>query len=227
MRYQQPGHPCTASAEAEHRHRRVRHLHSGQCCVDPELWRTVSERRGHFECVRRVGGEPGGQQADGQEAADALDTQRGPPAASGAYPRAERRPRRGLLSLVSRLRASNTLNRSRGGRLTSRAFSRSLQLPRRSSLGPRVTALVRPRMPAVAAPCGCPHRGPAKRPSRAPRRCTPARTARRSRSERRSRGAATHLAVITDPRDQVLHVPRWPVGAAGVPPTCTTRARGE
>jgi len=43
--------------------------------------------------ICRVRGQPGGQQADGQEAADALDSQRGPFAAAGPHSSPERRSR--------------------------------------------------------------------------------------------------------------------------------------
>ena len=81
------------AAEAAQDGHRVRRLHSSQRRVDPKLWRAVSIRRGHLQRVRRVDGQPGGQQAHGQEAADALGTQERSPAAPGPRQSAERRTR--------------------------------------------------------------------------------------------------------------------------------------
>jgi hypothetical protein len=58
-----------------------------------------------------VGRQPGGEQAHGQEAADALDAQRGSPASPGPHPRAKRRPRHRLPALVSRVRRLRCIRR--------------------------------------------------------------------------------------------------------------------
>jgi len=47
--------------------------------LDPELRGALPLWRGDLERVRGVGGQPSGEQAHGQEAADALDTEGCPP----------------------------------------------------------------------------------------------------------------------------------------------------
>jgi hypothetical protein len=59
----------------------------------PNYGERVSIGRGHLECVCRVDGQPGGQQAHGQEAADALGTQERSPPAPGPRQSLERRTR--------------------------------------------------------------------------------------------------------------------------------------
>jgi len=66
------GHLPRAAQAAEDRDR-VRRLHSRQRGLDTELRRAVSLRGDDLERLRRVDRQPGGEQADGQEAADALD----------------------------------------------------------------------------------------------------------------------------------------------------------
>jgi len=57
---------------------RVRRLHRGQRRFDPELRGAPPLRRGDLERLRGADGQPGGEQAHGEEAADALVAARGP-----------------------------------------------------------------------------------------------------------------------------------------------------
>ena len=60
--------------------RRVRRLPAGQRRQHPQLRGALPGRRDHLQLLRRVHRQPGHQQADGQEAADALDAARRAPA---------------------------------------------------------------------------------------------------------------------------------------------------
>jgi len=79
--------------------------------------------RGHLERLRGVGGQPGGEQPDGQEAAEALDTEGCPPPAPDPDTRAQRRAGRCLATLVPGVRAR--AQGSAGGGMTSHGLFRS------------------------------------------------------------------------------------------------------
>jgi len=64
--------------------------------ADPQLRRALPGRRDHLDLVRRVRGQPAGQQAHGQEAADALDPARRAPPVAGPCPGPQRPARRRL-----------------------------------------------------------------------------------------------------------------------------------
>jgi len=77
------------NTEREQGNRRIRHLHPEQYRLDPKLRRVLAQRRGNLHFVRRIHGQRPDQQALVQEAADAMDAARCPPA--GADPRANPR----------------------------------------------------------------------------------------------------------------------------------------
>ena len=94
--------PCPRAGPAAQGGRRVRQLHPRQRRADPQLRGTPACWRGHLHRVHRIRGQPGHQQAHGQETADALDTPRRPPPAPGPHPRPQRPARRRLPPLVPR-----------------------------------------------------------------------------------------------------------------------------
>src|SRR6266568_7273965 len=77
--------------------------------------------RGDLQRVRRVDRQPGGQQADGQEAADALGAQKRSPASPSQDQGAQQRARNRLQALVPKLRHASRVNTGANGvgRLTS------------------------------------------------------------------------------------------------------------
>src|ERR1700687_1790230 len=80
----------------------------------PTTARPVSSRRGDYDIVRGIDGEPGDQPADSQEAADALDRAGSAPPAPGPDAGPERRPPGHVRALVSR--PEGRTRSGRGGR---------------------------------------------------------------------------------------------------------------
>src|SRR5664280_2178553 len=102
---------------------RVRHLHPGQRRLHPQLRRALPGRRSHLQLDSRVRRQPGDQQTDGQETADALEPPRRPPAPAASHPGPQRLTRRRLPPVAPRI-----YSRARptdAGRVASPNLSRS------------------------------------------------------------------------------------------------------
>src|SRR5882672_3127341 len=86
----------------------IPYLHRAESRVHSELWRTLPKRRADQHGFCRVGGEPGHEQADGQETADAMESTGSSSAIAGSNSGVKRRLGGNLPHLVSRLSATKT-----------------------------------------------------------------------------------------------------------------------
>ena len=151
--------PGSEQAQAPEGRHRVRHLYPGQRFLHPQLRGTPPSGRDHLQLVRGVGRQPGREQTDREETADALESPRSTPLAPGAYPSSERRPGQGLPPVVSRVHPHDPRSRAVGGGCV--ALPRFVPV----SLGPLVHNQLDPRsvpsehLPMVAgvnSPCTLP-----------------------------------------------------------------------